>query len=256
MSLRNIIYFGLFSVGVLFLILKLSFIEFSAISPLAKWTHIAYYLTESGGTIGTFIGIVIACYLYTINEEGLRNKALVFGKALLGLALVIGSFAAINEKFTKPLLKLHRPSHEYMLNQLQSINLIDSLYTLTKAERIAYFGSKVKEQPLLFTQIDPEVLNHWVAEGGYSFPSGHTFNAFLLAMIFSFGILHNTHSKKWKEVFFLPFIWAIGIGISRVALGAHSLIDVSAGALLGVFIGSLLLYLDFTRHLITHKKIN
>ncbi|OYU97270.1 MAG: hypothetical protein CFE21_02975 [Bacteroidetes bacterium B1(2017)] len=253
---RKIVLFGLFSAFLLFGILSVLSLSFSAIAPMAKWTHVAYYLTESGGTIGTFIGIVIACYFYTINEIGFKNKAFVFGKAFIGLALVIGTFAAINEKFTKPLLKLQRPSHVYMLNQLQSINLIDSLYTLSKAERIAYFDLKVKEQPTLFTQIDPEVLKHWVAEGGYSFPSGHTFNAFLLAMIFSFGLLHNTHSKKWQELFFLPFIWAIGIGISRVALGAHSLVDVSAGALLGVLIGGILLYIDFTRHLITHKKVN
>jgi phosphatidylglycerophosphatase B len=97
-------------------------------------------------------------------------------------------------------------------------------------------------------------LNHWIKEGGYSFPSGHTFNAFLLAMIFAFGIKYNSHSPKLQKLFFLPFLWAIGIGISRVALGAHSLVDVSVGALMGVLIGTLLLYIDFTRHLITHKK--
>ncbi len=252
--LRKVFLWGINAAVVLSLYLQLFPIAFSAIETQKAWTNFAYYLTQSGGTIGTFIGIIIACYLYTINEIGIRNKALVFGKALLGLALVIATFAAINENFTKPLLKLQRPSHVYMLNQLKSSNIIDSLYSLSKDERIAFFGSKIKEQPTLFTQIDPAVLNHWVAEGGYSFPSGHTFNAFLLAMIFSFGILQNSHSKQWQKFYFLPFIWAIGIGISRVALGAHSILDVSAGALLGVFIGAALLYIDFTRHLITHKK--
>lgn len=252
--LRKVFLWGINAAVVLSLYLQLFPIAFSAIETQKAWTNFAYYLTQSGGSIGTFIGILIACYLYTINEIGIKNKALVFGKALLGLALIIATFAAINENFTKPLLKLQRPSHVYMLNQLKSSNIIDSLYNLSKDERIAFFGSKIKEQPKLFTQIDPAVLNHWVAEGGYSFPSGHTFNAFLLAMIFSFGILQNTHSKKWQKFYFLPFIWAIGIGISRVALGAHSMLDVSAGAFIGVLIGAALLYIDFTRHLITHKK--
>jgi len=251
---RKVFFWGVNAAVVLSLYLQLFPIAFSAIETQKAWTNFAYYLTQSGGTIGTFIGIVIACYLYTINEIGIKNKVLVFGKALLGLASVIGMFAAINENFTKPLLKLQRPSHVYMLNQLKSSNIIDSLYSLSKDERIAFFGSKIKEQPKLFTQIDPAVLNHWVAEGGYSFPSGHTFNAFLLAMIFSFGILHNSHSKKWQKCYYLPFIWAIGIGISRVALGAHSMLDVSVGAFMGVLIGAALLYIDFTRHLITHKK--
>jgi membrane-associated phospholipid phosphatase len=39
-----------------------------------------------------------------------------------------------------------------------------------------------------------------------------------------------------------------------VALGAHSILDVTAGALMGVLIGGLLLYVDISRHLITNKK--
>jgi phosphatidylglycerophosphatase B len=98
-------------------------------------------------------------------------------------------------------------------------------------------------------------LQHWVVEGGYSFPSGHTFNAFLLAMIFSFGILHNTRNVNLRKLYYLPFVWAIGIGVSIVALGAHSILDVTAEALMGVLIAGILLYINITRHLITHKKI-
>jgi phosphatidylglycerophosphatase B len=253
MKLKRLILVGLQSLIILLAMISIFSLAFSAISVGSKWTIIAYYITQSGGIVGTFLGIVIACYLYTINETGLRNKAFVFGKALIGLALVIATFAAINEKYTKPILKLKRPSHVYILNQLKNTQLIDSLYALSKAERIAYFDSKIKEQPLLFKQIDPQVLSHWIVEGGYSFPSGHTFNAFLLAMIFSFGIRHNSHSKNLQGLYFLPFVWAIAIGISRVALGAHTWIDVLAGAALGIGIGALLLYLDFTRRWVTHK---
>ncbi|MDZ4668419.1 MAG: phosphatase PAP2 family protein [bacterium] len=251
--LKKTILSGLLFCLLLLLIVRFAPLAFTATEPGNWWTSLAYFFTESGGTLGTIVGIVIACYLYTINETGIKNKAVVFGKAIIGLSLIIGANAAINEKITKPILKLQRPSHVYILNQLQRAQIIDSLYTLSKVERIAYFDSKIKEQPLLFKQIDPKILAHWVVEGGYSFPSGHTFNAFLLAMIFSLGIEHNSHSKKLQGLHYLPFVWALAIGISRVALGAHSWVDVSAGAFMGIAIGTLLLYIDFTRNLITHK---
>jgi phosphatidylglycerophosphatase B len=178
----------------------------------------------------------------------------VFVKSFVGLALIIALFAAINEKLTKPVLKLERPSHKEMLSRLQMENLVDSLYNLSKDERIAFFGLETEKRAELFKNIDPMVLRHWVLEGGYSFPSGHTFNAFLLAMIFAFGIMHNTHKKEWQMLYPLPLLWAAMVGVSRVALGAHSIVDVSVGGLMGVCIGALLVYLDFTRHLITHKK--
>jgi phosphatidylglycerophosphatase B len=251
---QKILQLGLFSSIVLWAIIWTFNLGFSATVCNSWWTNIAYYLTQSGGTVGTTIGVIVACVLYTVQEIGWKNKLVIFGKAFVGLALIIGTFAAINEKYTKPLLKLERPSHHEMLSRLQMNALVDSLYQLSKDERIAFFGGQTVNKPELFNNIDPQVLQHWVLEGGYSFPSGHTFNAFLLAMIFSFGILHNTKNVNLRKLYYLPFVWATGIGVSRVALGAHSIIDVTAGALMGVFIAGLLLYVDITRHLITHKK--
>jgi len=252
--IQKILIFGLFSAIALSGIVFSFNLGFSATFSNSWWTVIAYYLTQSGGTVGTTIGVIVACILYTLQEIGWKNRLIVFGKAFVGLALIIGAFAAINEKFTKPLLKLERPSHHEMLSRLQMNALVDSLYQLSKDERIAFFGIQTSNKPELFKNIDPLVLQHWVIEGGYSFPSGHTFNAFLLAMIYSFGILHNTKNVNLRKLYYLPFVWATGIGISRVALGAHSILDVTAGALMGVLIGGLLLYVDISRHLITNKK--
>lgn len=252
--IKRIFLVGLLCVFMLWLVIFTFNLAFSATHIESFWTNIAYFITESGGTIGSSIGITIACYLYTVQEEGWKNKLQVFIKSFVGLALIIGLFAAINEKLTKPVLKLERPSHKEMLSRLQMENLVDSLYSLSKDERIAFFGLETEKRAELFKNIDPMVLRHWVLEGGYSFPSGHTFNAFLLAMIFAFGIMHNTHKKQWQNLYPLPLLWATMVGISRVALGAHSIVDVSIGGLMGVCLGALLIYLDITRQLITHKK--
>ncbi len=60
----------------------------------------------------------------------------------------------INEFFTKPILKLKRASHLYMLEKVNELDRIDYLYTLSKKERGAIFAEILKEYPLKFTDID------------------------------------------------------------------------------------------------------
>ncbi len=62
-------------------------------------------------------------------------------------------------------------------------------------------------------------INHW-----QSFPSGHTAIAF-----FMMGILSMVYSKKWPKTDIVFFLFACGIGYSRIYLGQHSLIDVCMG---------------------------
>ena len=59
-----------------------------------------------------------------------------------------------------------------------------------------------------------------------SFPSGHTTTAFVLA-----GVLSLYFRYYW--VFALSLIVAIGVGISRMAVGVHWPLDVTVGAALG-----------------------
>jgi phosphatidylglycerophosphatase B len=141
-----------------------------------------------------------------------------------------------------------------MLKHTGQEKALDSLYQLSKKERREYFSRLVQNNAAVFGDIDASIRQHWIDEAGFSFPSGHTFNAFLFAMIIAYAIYYNRSRPALRKLFVLPFIWALGVGLSRVAVGAHSALDVSAGAAMGILVGTLFLYIDLTRHWLTRKN--
>ncbi|MCD6066586.1 MAG: phosphatidylglycerophosphatase [Bacteroidetes bacterium] len=251
--IRTIVYTALAFLCILLLVIWLTPIAFTACSPGSYWCLIAYGFTTSGGAVGFFILLLLTGFFYTLSEKIFRQKVIIFFKSVISLILVFGALAWVNEHYTKPILKLQRPSHVYMLKQTHIADKIDTLYTLGKKERGEFFAALVKDHIDAFKDIDARVQQHWIDEAGFSFPSGHTFNAFLFAMVIAYAIYFNRSRPKLRKLFFLPFAWAAGVGISRVAMGAHTALDVSAGATLGILIGLLFLYIDFTRHWLTRK---
>lgn len=229
-------------------------VAFTACSPGSWWCSAAYGFTSSGGPLGFLLLLLITGICYASTASGLKDKVAVFLKSVLSLALFFGILAFVNEHYTKHILKAQRPSHVYMLNQTGLGKTIDSLYRLDKAERQQFFAGLLKNNPLKFEQIDPAIQQHWIAEAGYSFPSGHTFNAFLFAMILAYAIYFNRSRPSWRNLFVLPFVWAVAVGVSRVAMGVHTAFDVSTGAALGILTGWLFLYIDLTRHWLTRKN--
>lgn len=69
-------------------------------------------------------------------------------------------------------------------------------------------------------------------QGDFSFPSAHATVAFALAVALS------AVEPKWKRPF---YVLALAIGVSRMYLGYHYPLDVLAGAILGVVVGTTVL---------------
>ena len=88
----------------------------------------------------------------------------------------------------------------------------------------------------IFHRPRPDIY-HVIAQGGYSFPSGHALNAVLLYG--SLIVLVHYYLKKQDRLryAFMTLFGALvfAIPISRVYLGVHYLSDVLAGFSLGVF---------------------
>jgi undecaprenyl-diphosphatase len=71
----------------------------------------------------------------------------------------------------------------------------------------------------------PGIKNLIDAPDRYSFPSGHTAAAFIMAMVIGHGI----------PILIIPLvIWASLVGLSRIYLGVHYPTDVLAGMMIGI----------------------
>jgi len=228
-------------------------LAFTACAPDSFWCKIAFVLTSSGGPKGFLALLVLTGYFYSSSQLNLKAKLNVFFVSIVSLLVFFGSLAWINEYYTKPILKLQRPSHVYMLDKIGDLKKIDAVYQLSIKEREVFFEKLIAANPVHFQNIDVDIQNHWIEEAGFSFPSGHTFNAFLFAMLIAYAIYYNRSRPALRKLYFLPFVWALFVGISRVSMGAHSALDVSCGATLGIVIGYIFLRIDFTRLMLTRK---
>jgi phosphatidylglycerophosphatase B len=251
--LKKVIRTSLIFYTFLLLVIWFTPIAFSAIQINSFKSDLAYAITSSGGVLYVVIITLVTAYIFAFRSHLNLNIIIKFIKQFGILFLMLAFFALLNEFVIKDMAKLARPSHRYVYKYAVHEIDLKQFYELNVVQRQVALKKMIDSSPYLKNNIDHKVLAHWIEEAGYSFPSGHSFNAFLLATVLSFSILRSRklHINKY---FFVPYIWATAIGISRVALGAHSPIDVTFGAAMGVFFASLLLYFETSRNFVLHRK--
>lgn len=227
-------------------------LSFCGYRPDQSSSRFFLFLSDSGAHWGILGVMLLMAILVASRHSGTGariRKAVLF---LLRLSAVLAVLALINEFVTKPFFAVHRP---YVL-KLEEEKLLsaDTYYALARSERADFMRKTLdeKKDSKLVQSLDPKVRKHWIAMTGFSFPSGHSQNAFLFALILSFLIQHLV--PNGKRLVWIPFLWAIGICLSRVALGAHSPLDVTVGALTGGLFGGLILLSGWLKKALPEKQ--
>jgi undecaprenyl-diphosphatase len=91
---------------------------------------------------------------------------------------------------------------------------------------------------LLIARPRPELA--LAVERGFSFPSGHTATAALLACLLVAWTARRFRGQRAARVGVVAALaWCIGVGLSRLVLGVHFFSDVVGGAGLGLVVGGL-----------------
>lgn len=197
-----------------------------------------YWFSESGGVIGSTILIIAISFALMLAFDKWWKRLLAPLVSFLAFAILLGSLAYMNEHFVKTSVKAHRPSHRYLTSAL-GID-IENFYKMDESDRSRILSWETCVHPEKTSDIYPLVLNHWIHESGYSFPSGHSQNAFLLATIVAF-IIYINAKEKLRYLAMIPLVWAALVCISRVAIGIHTSYDVTAGSALGMMTATVII---------------
>jgi phosphatidylglycerophosphatase B len=232
-------------------ITPLSFSGYLADQSLSRFWLI---LSDSGAQWGVGSAMLLATALVAAKHAGIKTRTLKAVQFFAGLCIVLATLALINEFVSKPLIAAHRP----FVLKLDEAGLLsaDELYAMNgKPDRTDFLRKILDENPdhPLVRFLDPHIKEHWALHTGFSFPSGHSQNAFLFAVILGFLIQHLL--PNGKRFVWIPFLWAGSICLSRVALGVHSPLDITVGALTGGILGSLILMSGLLNKILPMKTL-
>jgi len=200
-------------------------------------------MSNTGGTIGVPIITLLFCFVVGFQFKGWRKKSISISISLILFSITLGGFARLNEHFIKEKLRVPRPNILFLETTYQ-FNKTAFYQYKTKTERSHYLKHFLSDKHTITYNNKPissTVIHHWLNETGYSFPSGHSFNAFLMATLMGYILLFIYTDYRRKRFYILPFIWAISVAFSRPILGVHSATDISMGAFMGCCVGLILL---------------
>ena len=250
---RAVVNLSLLAYGLLLTIVWFTPVAFSGylkVDSSARWW---YLLSESGGVVGSAVILSTTSLVVALSYDTITAKLKQFTLILIGFVCLLASCAFLNEYVIKHLIKKERPSHAYLSKNAKDILPdITEFYLRDEKARTLFLEDRLKLYESEVADIYPPVLKHWIKESGYSFPSGHSENSFLLATLIA--LLIYNYNAAYKFYAFIPYLWAVAVCSSRVAIGVHSAFDVSLGALAGILIATLIGVLNLHKYIIPQKR--
>ncbi len=210
---------------------------------LTGWPALAAYgATESGSTLAIpVIAAVMIALLVNRTGNSWRRQIVEAWAMVLVVATFLGGGAYLNEHAVKPRFGVARPNIvELAATPPDAPALktsVEAFYNLPdKASRSAYLADVLGAKDFHAVELHARIREHWIAETGYSFPSGHSFCAMMFATFFlAMGLTFFSRRRLW--VFYLLVPWAVMVCYSRPILRVHSPTDICIGGLAGVVVG-------------------
>jgi phosphatidylglycerophosphatase B len=205
---------------------------------------IAWCLTTSASVYGIPVMAIIMLLLVVRQSKRpwreCSSEIMVAGGVLL-LMLVLVSL--LNEHVVKPGFHIFRPNIMQLASNPSEqpalkISAADFYAMRDKPARSEYLASVMNAADYNGPELQPLVKRHWIEETGYSFPSGHTTAAMVLASFFLALALGRFSGRQLIPYLVLPF-WALLVAWSRTVLQVHTPMDVLAGGAQGLVVGLL-----------------
>lgn len=174
-------------------------------------------------------------WLHNLQDYDLRMLLWFFHRQHRALWI---AFARALSRSGDGLLQLLLPSLLWLLDGTTGKRLFIAAALAFAIERPLYWCLKNGCQRRRPPEAIPSFQSVVTASDRFSFPSGHTCAAFALATLVT---LH------YGALAAPLYLWATGVGLSRVVLGVHFPTDTLAGAALGTLIAW-----STSSHLLTH----
>jgi len=206
--------------------------HFDLTAPLAR---VALWLSDSGKFGMPFV--CAAAVAVVASRPGLTPRARTreVGAMTLALVLFLGVGAVVNEFVVKPRLNSPRPNIEE-LAQLGLLDLSPERFYALEGDRSAHLRRVLESVHSRFPMA-ASIRDHWIEETGFSFPSGHSTAAMLVATFFCCIGFSATEQprRRWLLLALLP--WAVLICFARPVLRVHRPVDIMVGGLQGIALG-------------------
>ncbi len=203
---------------------------------------VVYWITQSGGRFGA---PVVAALMLTllVARSGITSRRRWREAGVIALIALFfgGGGSALSVYVLKQQFKVPRPNIVWLAGNHGSGPLgmtpQEFYESGSKQDRRELLAKTLGGVPRPVT-LSPAIEAHWVAETGYSFPSGHAFSAMFFATFFlALGVTYLTTKRLWVLYALLP--WAVAVCYSRSILRVHTPTDLTVGGFLGFTAGLL-----------------